>query len=99
MAKYVLTNKAVLDLDDIWNYTIRTWSEEQADQYFNTLVDFFTTIAQNPNIGKSYPEVTQELFGSKVNHHVIFYRMISPNLIEIVRIVHERMDLKNRMKE
>lgn len=99
MAKYIFTNKAVQDLDDIWNYTIRTWSEKQADEYFITLIDFCSTIALKPNIGKTYSEVTKELFGSKVNQHIIFYRVISSNLIEIVRILHERMDLKNRIKE
>jgi plasmid stabilization system protein ParE len=27
MPKYILTNKAVLDLKGIWNYTFDTWSE------------------------------------------------------------------------
>ena len=33
MAKYKLTNKAVEDLSDIWNYTFDHWSERQADFY------------------------------------------------------------------
>ena len=33
MADYRLTNKAVADLSDIWNYTCETWSEQQADKY------------------------------------------------------------------
>ena len=32
MAKYHLTNQAVQDLSDIWNYTFDNWSEEQADK-------------------------------------------------------------------
>lgn len=27
MAKYELTNKAVVDLNEIWEYTIENWSE------------------------------------------------------------------------
>jgi len=34
MAEYVLTNKAVADLSDIWNYTFNVWSESQADKYY-----------------------------------------------------------------
>ncbi len=32
MAKYKLTNKAVKDLANIWNYTFEAWSERQADK-------------------------------------------------------------------
>ena len=38
MAEYKLTNKAVEDLNDIWEYTIEKWSEEQADKYYNLLL-------------------------------------------------------------
>ncbi len=31
MAKYQLTNKAVEDLTNIWEYTVDTWLERQAD--------------------------------------------------------------------
>ena len=29
MAKFYLTNKAVVDLEEIWKYTVETWSENQ----------------------------------------------------------------------
>ena len=31
MAKYHLTNKALEDLTNIWEYRVDTWSERQAD--------------------------------------------------------------------
>ena len=52
MAKYLLTNKAVEDLTQIWNYTIDKWSESQADNYYKMLLDYFNDIAHNPDIGK-----------------------------------------------
>lgn len=39
MAKYSLTNKAVEDLSDIWNYTFDHWSERQADIYYQMLIE------------------------------------------------------------
>ena len=38
MAKIRFSSKAVEDLTSIWNYTYRTWSERQADEYYNMLV-------------------------------------------------------------
>ena len=34
MVKFQLTEKAVQDLNRIWNYTYETWSEDQADDYY-----------------------------------------------------------------
>lgn len=39
MAKYELTNKAVTDLNRIWEYTLENGSENQADRYYDMLLD------------------------------------------------------------
>jgi len=36
MARYTLTNKAILDLSAIWDNTVDSWSERQADKYYFT---------------------------------------------------------------
>lgn len=99
MAEYKLTNKAVEDLTRIWDYTFEKWSEEQADKYYNMLLENCQYIADNPDLGKNYEGIIQELFGFKANRHIIFYRRIDDRSIEITRILHERMDLKNRIAE
>lgn len=99
MAKYELTNKAVEDLSGIWEYTLERWSEQQADKYFNLLLDSCQDIANNPELGKNYEGITKDLFGLKTNRHIVFYRKRINQPIEITRILHERMDLKNRLGE
>ena len=99
MAKYKLTKKAVDDLAQIWNYTFDKWSESQADKYYYLLLDTCTEVANNPNLGKIYSEVMDNLLGFRVGRHIIFYRLIEKNEIEITRILHEQMDLKNRTKD
>jgi len=99
MAKYFLTNKAVDDLTEIWNYTFEEWSEQQADKYYQLLIGNCNEIAQNPTLGKNYEGIITALFGFKVARHIIFYRKISTYEIEITRILHERMDLKSRIKD
>ncbi len=83
----------------IWNYTVEKWSEEQADKYYSLLLDSCKTIANNPELGKSYFEIETELFGLKTNRHIIFYRKLVDKPIEITRILHERMDLTNRIND
>jgi toxin ParE1/3/4 len=99
MATYKLTNKAVEDLNQIWEYTIYKWSEQQADNYYNLLLDSCQNIADNPSLGRNYDGVKKELYGVKTNRHIIFYRKPSEEYVEITRILHERMDLKNRLNE
>jgi toxin ParE1/3/4 len=99
MAEFKLTNKAVEDVSKIWNYTFEAWSESQADKYYAMLITTCQEIADNPQLGKSYHGITQNLLGIKTNRHIIFYRPLSENYVEITRILYERMDLKNRITE
>ena len=98
MSKYFLTEKSTNDLTDIWNYTYDEWSEHQADIYYQMLIDTFEEIARNPKIGKNYEGITKNLLGLKANRQIIFYRILE-DMIEITRILHERMDLKRRLGE
>ena len=99
MAKYKLTNKAVDDLTKIWNYTFDKWSVNQADKYYLMLLENSNQVACNPELGKNYSVVTENLLGFKEGRHIIFYRRIENNEVGITRILHEQMDLKNRIKE
>ncbi|MFZ9045611.1 MAG: type II toxin-antitoxin system RelE/ParE family toxin [Cyclobacteriaceae bacterium] len=98
MGEYRLTNLAVKDLSDIWNYTFDNWSERQADNYHEQLTNSFESIAATQQQERNYEGIRGDLFGFKVNRHIVFYRIISNELVEITRILHEQMDLKNRLK-
>ena len=98
MAKYIITNKAVEDLGDIWLYTLELWSEKQADKYYKTLIDHFKTISENPFIGKKYFQISPNLYGLKSNKHIVFYSILDDKQVEIIRILNQRMDIKNRLK-
>ena len=99
MAKYYFTHKAVEDLSKIYEYTFEFWSENQADKYYEELIDFCQLIAINQNIGKNYAEIHTEYFGLLANKHIIFYRILNPTEVEIIRILGAEMDLKKRIKE
>lgn len=99
MAKYILTNKAVEDISKIWDYTCEVWSERQADKYYELLIEACNDITHKPMIGKNYHRVSTEIFGYAAGKHIIFYRNLPTKDVEIVRILHERMDFKNRISE
>ncbi|MBK7432883.1 MAG: type II toxin-antitoxin system RelE/ParE family toxin [Chitinophagaceae bacterium] len=99
MASYTLTNKAVDDLSKIWDYTFEVWSESQADKYYMMLLDSCQDLADTKISGKHYPEISDEIFGFRSGQHIIFYRKLKNSRIEVARILHSRMDLKNRIQE
>jgi toxin ParE1/3/4 len=99
MAKYKLTNKAVEDLSKIWDYTYEVWSENQADKYYFELIGDCQVLAENQNLAKNYIEISEDIYGYKSGQHIIFFRIMNENEIEITRFLHSRMDLKNRIQE
>lgn len=99
MANYIFTNKAVEDLSEIWDYTFEVWSEAQADKYYRLLLDACRDLADSHSSGKSYPEISETLLGYRIGQHIIFYRAHTKSKIEVVRILHARMDLTRRTEE
>ncbi len=99
MAEYLLTPLAVDDLNEIWNYTVEKWSEEQADKYYGMLVDLFEKLAEEPDLGRRYDLIRKGLMGMKAGRHVIFYQFRRTGVIEIIRILHEEMDLESRLTD
>ena len=99
MPKCSLTNKAVADLSEIWDYTFEVWSENQADKYYFELLANCQESAESQTLGKNYDEINKEIFGYNSGQHLIFYRILNAKEIEITRILHSRMNLKNRIQE
>jgi toxin ParE1/3/4 len=99
MANVILRQSAIDDLNNIWNYTYEKWSEAQADKYYSMLKFSCVEIGKNPEIGKEYNEINKDLLGLHAGRHIIFYQCINEYEIEIIRILHERMDLIIRLNE
>ena len=98
MNGYRLSNEAIKDLDDIWFYTCQKWSVEQADRYYYLIIDEIKFIASNPLTGRSVSYIKEGYRSTIIKSHVIFYRQIENDIILIVRILHQNMDIENRMK-
>ncbi len=99
MYNFFLSNKAVDDLSAIWNYTYEIWSENQADKYYFDLLESCEKLAANRSLGINYTEIDLEIYGYKSGQHIIFYRILNEKEIEIVRFLHSRMELKNRIQD
>lgn len=97
MANYLVSKKAIDDLSDIWKYTLHTWSEKQADQYYNQIIKAFEVLSVNPSLGKVYFQFDVFINGYKINRHIIFYCLTKEKTVLIIRILHEKMDIKSHV--
>ena len=49
-------------------------------------------------IGKSVEQTRKDYRVTKIKSHLIFYRKIENEIVEVVRILDQRMDLKKHLK-
>lgn|SRR5574343_340309 len=96
MNQLKFSTKAIEDLTSIYNYTVETWSEEQAEFYYLMLTQACKSLVEDRNKGKIYLRILPDLFGYHCMKHIIFYRITVEGDIEIIRILHEVMDIKNK---
>ncbi|NOQ74915.1 MAG: type II toxin-antitoxin system RelE/ParE family toxin [Crocinitomix sp.] len=96
--KYHLSKQALADLDHIWIYTFHKWSKVQADRYFDLIIAEIEFIAENYQIGKSIEQTRKNYRVLKIKSHLIFYRKSDNETVEIIRILHQRMDVKKRLR-
>ena len=99
MAEYIISEKALEDLNNIWIYTAENWSVEQANRYYNLIVDEIEYVSVNFDETKDFNNIRKNYKFSKVKSHLVFYKKTENTEMEVVRILHERMDLKNRIND
>ena len=97
---YKISVQASEDIENIWLYTFENLSLEQADRYVNLTFDEIEYLADNPNAGKDFNHLRKNYRCSKVKSHMILYRFADKkNDIEIIRVLHQRMDIQSRWSE
>ena len=96
---YSISEKANQDIEKIWLYTFENWSPEQADRYYNLILDEIEFISENFESGKSADYIKKGYRSSIVKSHIIFYKKSKRNSIEIIRVLHQKMDIENRINE
>jgi toxin ParE1/3/4 len=99
MPGFFLTNKAKADLKAIGHYTQSKWGRAQRDKYLTMLDECFQDLAEDPLKGKDCSEIREGYRKYNAGSHVIFYRQIAAGTIEIVRVLHGRMDVERHLSE
>lgn len=98
--KFEISEKAFEDIENIWLYTAEVWSVEQADRYYNLIFDEIDYITKNPLLGRCCKHIRRNYRSTKVKSHLIYYRFRkSEYVVEMIRILHQSMDVEGRLNE
>lgn len=92
MPPFRITNKAREDLIGIARYTEIVWGRDQRRLYLKQLDEVFHAVAENSELGRSCNEIRQGYFKYRKDSHVVFYRLGAKAAVEIIRVLHKRMD-------
>ncbi len=92
--------------DDIWDYTLKEWGEQQAEKYIIGLHAHVNKLANNKLLWQSLPnnlltpqDLSLPVYFSHYSKHYLFFRELSDGMIGIMTILHETMDIPVRLRE
>ena len=94
MKKVTFSPAAAADLDTIWDYTIEKWGLAQAEQYTDNIENICNELANGLRQGRNV-SIRADYLKYAVGRHFIYFRE-EKELIEIVRILHQRMDVERQ---
>lgn len=96
MSRFKLLPQAEADLEAIWLYSEKNWGLDQANAYLDGLVDSFQLLSENPLMCRARNEFQPPVHIHHHAHHLIVF-VISGCEIDIVRILHESMDVDTQL--
>ena len=99
MKGYVLSPAAQADLGEIWDYSARNWGAEQADRYILAIRDACEALADGSRHGRAIDDIRPGYRKLAVASHFLFYRFTDAGMIDVIRILHQRMDVASRLQD
>jgi toxin ParE1/3/4 len=91
-----LSPAAEADLSDIWDFTAEQWDSRQADRYVRMIVERAQGAAEGrlpmrlaDNIRSGYTKIA-------AGSHMIYFRPTGGE-VEVVRILHQSMDVDSKL--
>jgi toxin ParE1/3/4 len=97
VGSFSLTQAAKKDLKAIAMHTQQRWGKAQRKVYARQFDVAFHLLADNQETGSNCDFIRQDYRKFPNGSHVIFYRSLGEGEIQIVRILHKRMDVVRQL--
>lgn len=90
--RLILKNEAVEDMVGIYKYSVMTFGERKADEYYEGLEQFMDDLANGePVINYDYSHIKSGLRRINYQSHSIYYRKEDDSFV-VSRVLHSRME-------
>ena len=96
MSAFRLTPAAQRDLSEIWDFTQNRWDVVQAEEYIAEIRDAIERVAKDPNRGRRCDDIRDGYRRYVVGSHLVFF-VEEEDAIDVIRILHQRMDPTRHM--
>ncbi|MFN3459944.1 MAG: type II toxin-antitoxin system RelE/ParE family toxin [Oceanibaculum sp.] len=80
-----------------WRFTNERWGEAQANAYVRQIAECCQRLSEGALVGADAASIRPGYWKFRVGSHVLFYRMPAAHRLELVRILHQRMDMISRL--
>lgn len=97
MSRYLLSPAAQTDLEQIWDYSYENWGLDQAEAYLRELQRALERVSANPQIGWACDEIRPGYRKLAAASHTLFYRVTAEGVTDVVRVLHQRMDVDRHL--
>jgi toxin ParE1/3/4 len=87
------------DLSAIWDYTVHNWGVAQAERYILGIREACEALADGRRKGRLADDIRPGYRKLPVGSHVLFFRITDGGDIDVVRILHQKMDVAGRFED
>lgn len=98
MKKLLLTDRALDDLQDIYEYSVDLWGEKIALRYLQALEECFSLLQSNTGLLKINKKISSRFIAYPIQKHILICDIIN-DAICILTVRHSSMNLMERLKE
>ena len=92
MSRFLLTRRALKDLDGIADHTRERWGLKQMERYLAALERRFEWLAQHPLLGRDRSDVAPRYRCHREGMHLIFH-IVDDDEVRIIGVPHVAMDI------
>lgn len=97
MTGFVLSPAARADIGQIWDYSAERWGADQAGRNVLGIRDACRDLVAGRMRRRAADDVRAGYRKAAVGSHVLFYRVREDGVLDIVRILHRRMDVPRHL--
>ena len=96
--RIVWSGDAEEDLISMWRWGAQEWSGDIADRHLFDIERACERLTDDPMLGRARDELIADIRSLSVRPHIVFYRT-AERQVEIVRVLHQRMDVERVFSE